>query len=163
MKYSEFTKLIQQRISSLSREKQLALAIKICKNLFLDYQTFSQTYQWGNPDYLLDGINLCEKALNSESDIHQAKELIPLVYSVTPDIDEFGSELGSYALNASASVHESLEFLIDNNKTHIINIATYYTDTIDFKIQENGESTEEQIDNDPLMISARAFLLSESQ
>jgi hypothetical protein len=46
-------------------------------------------------------------------------------------MDDFGSSvLGSYALNASASVCESLEFLLDNNKDHIVNVATYYTDTI---------------------------------
>jgi hypothetical protein len=79
---------------------------------------------------------------------------------VTPDTEDFGSELGSYALNASASVYEALEYLLDNDNKHIFAISTYYTDTIDFKIQEECELKEAEIDNHPLMVGARQFLLS---
>jgi uncharacterized protein YjaG (DUF416 family) len=163
MTYQEFTSTIQNQISLLSPKRQLELAIKICKELFFEYQNFSEFYKWGNPDLLLDGINLSEKALNDNMDLPKIKELIPKIDSVTPDMDDFGSELASYALNASASVYEALEFLIDGDTRHVVNICTYYTDTVDFKVQEEAELTEEQIDKHPLMIKARRFLLTETK
>lgn len=50
--------------------------------------------------------------------------------------------------------------LIDSDKNHILNVGTYLTDTIDFKIQETQILTEEEIDNHPLMVEARRFLLN---
>ena len=163
MTYQEFTNRLQDQITLLSPKRQLETAIKICKELFFDYQNFSEFYKWGNPDFLLDGIDLSEKALDGNLDFSKIKELIPKIDSVIPDTEDFGSELGSYALNASVSVYETLEFLIDNDKTHITNICTYYTDTADFKVQEELELTQEQIDRHPLMVKARNFLLIETK
>ena len=78
-------------------------------------------------------------------------------------MDDFGSEIGSYALNSSAAVYETLEFITDKDKTHIYNIATYYTDTIDFKIQEERTLTEEAIENHPLMIEAWNFVIEQTK
>lgn len=163
MTYQEFTSTIQDRISKLPQKGRLELAIKICKELFFDYQKFYEVYHWGNPDLLLDGINLSEKTLNGKLNYLKIKELMSEIDSVTPDTGEFGSELGSYALNASAAVHETLEFLVDNNPTHIVNICTYYLDTVDFRIQEDTALTEEELDKHPLMIKAREFLLTEAK
>jgi hypothetical protein len=62
-----------------------------------------------------------------------------------------------------ASVYETLEFLIDKDQIHIRNIASYYIDTIDFKIQKDKELTETQINNHSLMIEARNFLIDNSK
>jgi uncharacterized protein YjaG (DUF416 family) len=159
MNYKEFTNTIQRQISLMPIQQGLELAVDICKKLFFDYQKFSETYQWGEPDFLLDGIRVCEKALTQHPDTSVVKDLIQKIESVTPDMDDFGSMLGSYALNASASVWETLQYLLDFDKTHIMAVSTYYTDTIDFKIQEEGELGETEIDNHHLMVSARQFLL----
>ena len=50
-------------------------------------------------------------------------------------------------MNASAAVYETLEFLIDRNSKHILNIGTYTTDTIDFKIQGDDDLIEQETDN----------------
>ena len=164
MNYQDFTKNIKNQISLLPQERCLDLAFKICKELFFEYQAFSEKYEWGNADFLLDGINLCDKALHGETDLANIRELMPKIDSVTPDMDDYNSdELASYALNAAASVYETLEFLIDNDKTHIFTIASYYTDTIDFKVQEDSDLTEDEIDKHPLMIKARQFLLDETK
>ena len=163
MTYQDFTSIIQNQILLLPQKRQLELAIKICKELYFDYQNFSEFYKWGNSDLLIDGINLSENALNGNIDFPNIKELIPRIGFVTPDTDDFDNELVSYALNASSSIYETLEFLIDNETDHIINICSYYTDTIDFKVQEEMGLTQEQIDNHPLMVKARNFLLSETK
>ena len=159
MNHSEFMSILKKQIYSQEEKQQLELAIIICKKLFFNYQKFSEAYNWGNPDLLIDGINLCEKALQRPIDLGVVKTLLSEIDLVIPDMDDFGDYLGSYALNASASVAETLEFLTDHNKEHIYNIATYYTYTIDFQIQEDDELTGTQIDNHPLMIEARNFLV----
>jgi hypothetical protein len=164
MNYQDFTQTIKNQISLLPQERLLELALKICKELFFEYQAFSQKYKWGNSDFLLDGINLCDKAFNGETDLPSVKQAMARIDSVTPDMDDYNSdELASYALNATASVYETLEFLIDNDKRHVVNIMSYYTDTVDFKIQEDSDLTSEEIDNHPLMIKTRQFLLGETK
>ena len=164
MTYSDFTHKRQSQISLITRQRQLQLALRICKELFFEYQKFYEVYHWGNPDLLLDGISICEKASNSNAEIPKIRELLQKLDSVTPDMDDFGSDvLGSYALNAANSVYETLEFLTDSDSVHILNIATYYTDTIDFKIQEIKSLTLEEIDAHPLTIETRNFLLEQTR
>lgn len=85
------------------------------------------------------------------------KEILPKVDNITPNTEDFGN--ASYALNACSAVYETLEFLINKDQKHILNIGSYLTDTIDFKIQEDDELSEVQIDNHPMMIEARKFLI----
>jgi uncharacterized protein YjaG (DUF416 family) len=163
MNYQDFTRIIETQISLLPQKRRLELALKICKELFFEYQKFSETYNWGDPDLLLDGILLGEKALSGELDSSKIVELISKIDSVIPDTEDFGSTLGSYALNASISVFETLEFLIDNDKDHIINIASYYINTAAFKTEEECELTMEEIDKHPLMNKATQFLITETK
>lgn len=160
MNYSEFTALLKKQINALERKRQLEFAIDICKKLFFHYQHFYEINNWGNPDLLIDGINLCGKALQGPVDSHTLESLIAEIELVTPDMDDFGDVEGSYALNASASVVVSLQFLQDNKSEHIYHVATFYTDTIDFQIHEEDELTEEQIDKHPSMMEARNFLIN---
>jgi Protein of unknown function (DUF416) len=162
--YSDFTHTLQKQVPRIPRQRQLQLALRICKELFFEYQKFYEVYQWGNPDVLLEGIRICDKASISNAEIPKIQELLQQLDSVTPDMDDFGSDaLGSYALNAAASVYETLEFLMDNDSVHIFNIATYYTDTIAVKIQEIKSLTLEEIDAHPLTIETRKVLLEQTR
>ena len=157
MKYEAFNKLFETKVDSLSSEKQFDLAISICKKLFPDYQQFYLENNWGDPDLLLDSVKMCELSKIQEVSVHSVKEMLPKVDKIIPDTEDF--EDGSYALNASAAVYEALEFLVDKDKQHVLNIGTYLTDTIDSKIQEEDEFTQQQIDDHPMMIEARKYLL----
>ncbi len=157
MKYEEFNKLFQSKVYSLSNEKKFDLAISVCKRLFPDYQQFYLENNWGDPDILLDSIKLCELYNTQEINAHSVKEMLPKVDKIAPDSENFGN--ASYAINACGAVYETLEFIIDNDSKHILNIGTYLTDTIDFKVQEEDELTQQQIDDHPMMMEARKFLL----
>jgi uncharacterized protein YjaG (DUF416 family) len=83
----------------------------------------------------------------------EIKELVLEVDKVIPDTEDFGDYSGSYALNASAAVLELLEYIIDRNQEHIINISTYSTDTIDFKLHESNQSlNESDLIHHPLLL-----------
>jgi uncharacterized protein YjaG (DUF416 family) len=157
--YNDYIKILKEQTNSQPHQYQLEFAITICKRLYPEYLKFFELYKWGNPEFLLEGIKLCELSSNADSNIDQIKSFLPKLYSVIPHMDDFGDEIGSYALNASAAVHETLEYILDKDRTHIFNIANYFTDTIDFKIQEDGELTDSEIAENPIMNEAWNFIL----
>ena len=53
--------------------------------------------------------------------------------------------------------------MIDHKPEHIYAIGTCLTDTIDFKIQEDGDLTEHKIDKNPEMVIVRKYLLEMSR
>jgi hypothetical protein len=112
----------------------------------------------GDPDVLLNAIKLCQLYIKNETKIASLENILPIVDNAMPDTEDFPN--ASYALNASATVYETLQFLIDKDLNHILNIGTYLTDTVDFKIQENESLTDFQINNHPIMLETRKFLLS---
>lgn len=156
MRYKEFVRRFKVQCQLLSREKQLAFAIDVCKKLFFDYQNFSENNQWGHPDLILDAINIADRSRLEHIDITTIKALLLKIDQIIPDTDDFGD--ASYAVNSGAAVYETLEFIIDSDATHIFNIGTYLTDTVDFKIQEEANLTEEQIDKNPLMLETRRYV-----
>jgi uncharacterized protein YjaG (DUF416 family) len=157
MKYEEFVRKFKSQSAAIPRDKQLSLAITICKKLFFDYQKFSDENNWGQPDLLLDAINLADKSRSQEVDLANMKLLLPKIDQITPDTEDFGN--ASYALNACIAVYETLEFMVDNDPTHIYNVGTYFTDTVYAKIQEDADLTMDQVDNHSQMIEAREFLI----
>jgi len=163
MNYRDYTTILKSQTSSQSYLPQLKFAVLICKKLYFDYQQFTRTEKWGDANLLMDAINICQQAIENSVDINEVKSLISKIDLIIPDMDDFGSVLGSYALNASAAVAETLTFITDQDKTHIYNIATFYSDTIDFKIQEDKQLTELEKENHPLMIEAWNFILEQTK
>ena len=157
MNFKEFNILFKSHVFAMTYQKQCELAILICKKLFPDYKDFYQVNNWGDPDILIDAIKLCELYTEQKVNSKALREIHSKINSITPDTEDFGN--ASYALNACAAISETLEFMTDMDQNHMLNIGTYLTDTIDFKIQEDDELTEEQINSHPMMIEARHFLV----
>jgi uncharacterized protein YjaG (DUF416 family) len=157
MTFTEFKNIIEKQVKGISDNGQLTFALDICKRLLPEYKTFYEKYKWGNPDLLAKGIQCCEQILNGDkADSFQIEELISKINEVTPNTDDFGDWEGSYALNSCVAVIESLEFLLDKNIEHIINVSGCMTDTIDFKIRETfGDLTDDAIDAHTWMIRER--------
>lgn len=164
MKYKEFITIFNKQVFSLDNNKRLTFAIAVCKKLYFDYVDFSDKYQWGDKDVLIDAINILEQSQTQEINENLVGQTLEKINSVTPDMDDFGGEeLASYALNSCVAVCNSLEFLLDKLPKHIYDVGICLTDTIDFKIQENFGLTEEEIDKNPLMIEARQYLVEQSK
>jgi hypothetical protein len=59
----------------------------------------------------------------------------------------------TYCYRLHAAILELLEYLNDRNQEHIINISTYSTDTIDFKLHESNQSlNESDLIHHPLLL-----------
>jgi len=160
MNYTEYRTHLQTQISTLSYSKQLEFAVLICEKLCPNYRQFSDYYGWGDPDVFEDTVKTLKNEIIKPNDTDLLKSLLPKIDKIAPHMDDFGSDLGSYALNASGAVYETLEFILDRQSFHIANIATYYTDTVDFQIQEETDLTESEIDNNETMIAAWNFVIT---
>ncbi|MFD2099732.1 DUF416 family protein [Flagellimonas iocasae] len=164
MNYAEFETKFKKQVFSIDFDKQLALAIEVCKKLYFDYVEFSEKYQWGDKDILMDAIAILEQSKNKDVNKSEIDQMLNQIDDVTPDMDDFGSdEQGSYALNSCVAVSNSLQFLVDRLPEHIYDIGICFIDTIDFKIQEKQSLTEQEIEKHPLMIEAREFLIGKSK
>ena len=160
MKYQEFVETFRKDVNAMPYDRQLALAIDVCKKLYPDYASFSIKYDWGDRDVLMDAIKLVEHSAVRNIDQTEIERLLVQLDAITPDMDDFGHDwLGSYALNASVAVINALQFLLDRESRHIYDIGECLTDTIGFKIHEIDETSEEDTDNHPLMAEARNYLL----
>jgi hypothetical protein len=60
MTYLEFDIALKKHIAGLTDDEQLAMAIRICKNLFFYYHKFYEKTAWGDSDILLDAIALMD-------------------------------------------------------------------------------------------------------
>jgi uncharacterized protein YjaG (DUF416 family) len=157
MTYQEFTSKFKLQATKTSYNNQIQLALSVCKKLFFDYQVFSDKNNYGDSDMLLDAIKLIEEAARAAFDKEVISKMIDSIMNITPDTEDFGD--ASYALNACVSVCQSLQFLLDEDAEHIYTIGTMLTDTIHFRIQEDSDLTQEQIDRNPIMTETRKYLL----
>jgi uncharacterized protein YjaG (DUF416 family) len=163
MNYKEYVSTFKSQLDTLSYQKQVDLALTVCKKLYPDYMKFVEVHQWGDADLLMKAITLCERGQTGLVDKVAIEKMLPKVDAITPDMDDCGDEISSYGLNASAAVYETLQFLIDKDKAHIYNIGNYLTDTIDFRIQEERDLTEAEIAKHPMMLEAWNYVLTLSR
>lgn len=164
MKYEEFITKFNKQVFSINNNKQLGLAIEVCKKLWFDYVAFSDKYQWGDKDVLLDAIKILELAKLQEIDKTLLDQTIENIDFVTPDMHVYGSEeLAWYALNCCNAVYSSFEFLLDKSPKHIYDIGICLTNAIEVKIHKTQDLTEDEIDKNPLIIEARNFLVDKSK
>lgn len=158
MTYNDFVETFKNQVNALSHEKGLELAITISKELFPEYQKFSETHNWGDPELLLEAIKLCEESRTRVLDKSDIDPLITSLEKVIPDTEDFGDYDGSYALNAGAAVLSALLYTIDKSAKYLFDIGILYTDAIDFKLHETNV-VQNEIDNHRLMQEARQRLM----
>jgi uncharacterized protein len=163
MQYDEFISQFKKQVFLLDYDRQLTLAIDVCKKLYFDYVEFSEKYDWGDINVLLDAIVLIEQSRTIDVEQSLFDKTLSQLDTITPDMDDFGGDvLGSYALNACVAVYNSIQFIGNKQPEHIYDIGICLTDTIDFRIQEQQNLIQQEIDNNPLMIEARKYLIDQS-
>lgn len=163
MSYKEFTYGFKKQVFALSYEKQLDFALSVCKRLFFDYQNFHIQEKWGDPEQLMDAIKFCEQAKNVSSTKTEIESMISDIEAITPDTEDFGDEMGSYALNACVAVLHTLQFLLTKDPLDIFYVGNALYDTIDVRVQEDQNLSEEEIDKHRLMQETKYFLMEQTK
>jgi len=163
MNYKEFTDRFKKQVFTLTYERQLDFALSICKRLFSDYQNFYNQQKWGNPELLMDAIKICEQAKNDSPTKPEIETMLSNIEAITPDTEDFGDEIGSYALNACVAVLHTLQFLLTKDSLEIFYIGNALYDTIDVRVQEDQDLSEEEINQHPLMQDTKHFLMEQTK
>jgi len=154
MEEIEFSKQLATQLASLEPKARIDFGLDIARRLLPDYLNFYQEYQWGNPEVLKRSIDYITYASGDEVDELIVNGLMDELDLIIPDTEEFGDFLTSYAINAACSIWELLEYLIDNDQTHLMHMSSLVTDTIDFKLQEeNSELTSAEILSHPQIMA----------
>jgi uncharacterized protein YjaG (DUF416 family) len=155
MNNEEFLNILGKRLERLSSPEVIDFALNICHRLLPHYMKFCEEYSWGSMDTLSKGIRYCENLESLETvGANELLDLMQQIEKAIPDTEEF--EDGSLALNASAAVLELIEYALDRDLSHIINISSFMTDTVDFVARE------ERIDlpvNHQVLIEERKYQL----
>jgi len=154
---------IKNRLLSLPEKGRILFSILTCEKLYPHYVAFERKYGWGNSEILASGISLVYEYLINRDIISKEdiQNMISEIDLATPDTEDFGELLGSFALNAATAIYSTLQYLLTGNINDIMDVVVYTFDTIDLFIQEKENmstldpSREIQIENDGFMIAER--------
>lgn len=148
------------KLKELDFTKQLAFAYLTCERLYPNYVYFSKKYEFGNPGILRIAIDfLYSKLFDKMTDKVKINSIIKKVDKNMPEPAHYDTILASSALDASAAIIESLNFLVDKQTSRLDDISTMATDTADMYIQDvenldynTDKHFQQKIDTHPLMI-----------
>jgi uncharacterized protein YjaG (DUF416 family) len=156
MDSTQFYERLSDQLSLLPQDRLIGFGVNICERLLSDYIDFHHEFNWGDPEILKKSIQYAKDSVANTIDEEKVNQLLADLEEVLPDIEEFTDPLGTYALNAGCAVFELLEYLIDPEIDHLLNISSTITDTIDFKLSElETDLSEEEILNHSELLKER--------
>jgi len=140
----EFNDQLKKLLSKISFENRRRFAFTITNRLMVDYQKFCIENEWGNFQLVQDCLNFCNTCDNkNQNHIDQLLNYKKQIAQHIPDTEDFPQIQTSYALNAGTAFEDTIDFIIKNDETKLLNISSYSTDTKDFKIQEEVTLTDQ--------------------
>ncbi len=163
MNYNEYKEITGKEVRSLNQKERVALCLIFCARLFPLYSKFSATEGWG------DEVVLCQIRQMANNwlcgSVIGISAMSKQLSRVIPDSDDFGSVLGSYALNAGAAHDYLLEQTQTTEHSPLLCVLQYCYDTIDCYVQEvldpdcKGGLSESEIESHEAMIKEIDFQL----
>jgi uncharacterized protein YjaG (DUF416 family) len=136
----DFLRSIESKIVKLDFKQQVLFAVLICEKLLPNYRQFSEREEWGNIEVLEEAIVILYQFLQ-DIDLNDTEldGIYEKIIEITPDVTSFEGELASYALDACSVVSDSVEFLLSEDLSYLLNIASIARDTVDTFAQESEE------------------------
>jgi uncharacterized protein YjaG (DUF416 family) len=160
----KFRNEVKDLIEGLPNKGKILFAVLTSEKLYPNYIAFENISHWGNHKILEDAISfIFQYIINEESFIiPEIEDMISRIDLVTPDTEDFPGILTSFALDACTSILDILQFIIDKNAEHIVDVAIYARDTVDMFIQERDDmnsldpSIDIQIEHDDFMLKEKS-------
>jgi uncharacterized protein YjaG (DUF416 family) len=146
------------RVPALTTAGKRAFAYAICVRLQPHYQAFSQVTSWGDPVVLQTALGLLHRTVFLPPVVADLRHVYRQVERVTPDSEDFGSLLGSLALDTCCAVLSAFDFVLEGNDQSVLDVATFARNTVDMYVQEIEEldpsdpELEARIDSHPHMV-----------
>jgi uncharacterized protein YjaG (DUF416 family) len=150
--------VLEQKLSSLDRLRQLAFGVSCCERLVPNYLAFQIDAGWGDIKPIREALDLVWSSL--EGQLYQTenvRQLINHCESVAPNSGDFTSLYVTAAQDACFSVCGLLDFLLDGDVEKVVLAARYATDSVDLFVQEienmspSDRALEQKILSHPLM------------
>jgi uncharacterized protein YjaG (DUF416 family) len=101
-----------------------------------NYDVFHIESGWGDPNVLRTALNSAWMKLLSASYHVDLSKLRSRCEEVAPDTEDFGSVLGSSALDAAVAVMRLMDLIEDRSPAVVAEIASLARDTVDMYVQE---------------------------
>lgn len=153
--------MLKKKQPQLGYAKSLAFAASCCERSLPNYEAFSTEQRWGDARILREALDLVwrliTKSTPAELNSHSSS-LLKALDAVTPDTENFKSNLTSAALDAATSLAEALDYVREGTVDHIVTISSLARDTIYLFVQyqekadHSDKGFEERITNHPLMV-----------
>jgi len=133
------------RVPTLTTASKLAFAYAVCVRLQPHYQAFWEATRWGDPIIMQAALTLLRRAIFLPPLLADLQNSYRQVEHVTPDSEDFGSLLGSLALDTCCALLSAFDFVVEGNDQSVLDVATFARNTVDMYVQE----IEEMDPNDP--------------
>jgi len=141
--HEEYLLGVLRRIFLLHR---VAFAVTIAEKLYPNYVAFSKNKNWGDPNVLRGALDEIWKSIE-EGQLMKNDSVVQLrkkIEDVTPDMDEFGSEIqGSLALDAAAAVYSALECSFNGSPEEAVSVAHSALSSKYMELEGSGERLEQ--------------------
>ncbi|MFN8352812.1 MAG: DUF416 family protein [Spirosomataceae bacterium] len=135
-----FLTKISESIKHFQPEQLVMLNATTCEKVIPIYSLFSESESWGNIELLQEALFLQYQYLqNLTITDSEIDKIILEIENNSPDLDEFNSELASYALDACIVFMESLTFLRTKDINSAISVASSSRDLVDMFVQEKND------------------------
>ena len=121
-------------LTDFVRWKRILFLVSCCERQFGNYFRFNQETGWGNPKALCDGL----KGLwhySNDVGIVNLEKLRSAIEAVTPNTEDFTSIYTSAALDAATALLESLDYCLDNEIDHCVQVACLCRDSVYMFVQ----------------------------
>lgn len=146
------------QVPTLTTAAKAAFAYAICTRLTPHYQAFFEVEGWGDILVLQSALAVLRQAVFAAPAVAAVQRTYRQVEEVTPDSDDFGSSLGSLALDTCCAILAALDFTLYERNQAILDVATFARNTVDLYVQELEEldpsdpHLEQKIDRSPYMV-----------
>jgi len=116
-------------LTALTWNRQLAFALLVFERMLPSMVAFSKDTGRDPSCYLL-ARDAAWAALQNGQDNVTYRQLNEACLKNAPDTEEFSHKLTSHALNATLTMSDILEFIVDRGSDHIARISTLATDSV---------------------------------
>lgn len=125
---------VAKHLAGLTRREKIALCLVCCNRLAPLYTQFSQIENWGDDNVFLQCRTEARDLLEGKRKrlSIRSKDLDPHV----PDMDDFGTILGSFALNAGCAHFDLIKQTRTDDSRPTADALVMCYDTVDFCVQD---------------------------
>lgn len=125
---------LEEVLNTFPKWKNVIFSAWCCERQYGNYFSFYKEVGWGNPESLCVALDLLWNSGKFPS-IRSIREAQRAIQVVTPDTEDFRSEYTSAALDAATSLLKALDYCVDGQIDHCLQIATLSRDTIYMFVQ----------------------------